>query len=179
MEPNIQNLGLSRLTVRIWVIILAVVVAYVIYQKIVEPKILQPYCLINTNTCLRIRYRRYKNSVLVHMQPTGFWVWFDGKDVLIYGEPTGRLCMDDKYDTVYVYDVSVNKVIGYRCAKKISEVQQFYDSKKAPVEYLYQRHFKSNFDVYDLINFLADRGIINLNIAKKTKQNDELTIAEK
>jgi hypothetical protein len=151
-----------NLFVRIWVILLALICAFYVYQLYVKQKVLKPLCFIDTNSSLQIEYRKYGNSVLVHMIPTGFWVWFDGNEIFIYGEPTGRMCTDEGYEAVYVYDVSTQKVIGYQCAYNIDKVQEFYDQKNVPVEYIFERNFDRDFDVYDLINYLADKRIISL-----------------
>lgn len=151
-----------NLFLRMWVIVLAMICAFAVYQFYIKNKVLKPLGFIETNSTLQIRYRRYGNSVLVHMLPTGFWVWFDGTEILIYGEPTGALCKDEGYEAVYVYDVATRKVIGYRCAHDIDTVQKFYDDKNIPVEYIFERNFKPDFDVYDLMNYLSDKRIISL-----------------
>lgn len=150
------------LLIRLWVITLACLVAIIVYQFIVKPYILEPSCLIDTQSCLKIQYQRVQNSVLVHMIPTGYWVWFDGKDILIYGDPTGRVCKDEDFESVYVYDVSTRKILGYMCAKPLSQVKDFYKRHNSPIEYIFKRKFGENFNIYDVINLLADKNIINI-----------------
>jgi hypothetical protein len=150
------------LLIRLWVITIASLVSIIVYQFIIKPYILEPMCLIDTQSCLKIQYQSFENSVLVHMIPTGYWVWFDGKDILIYGE-TGRVCKDEGFQSVYAYDVSTRKIIGYMCAKSLSEVKDFYKRQNSPKEYIFKKKFKDNFDVYDVINLLADQKIISIN----------------
>ena len=137
------------LLIRLWVITLASLVAIIMYQFIIKPYLLEPMCLIDTQSCLKIEYQRFQNSVLIHMIPTGYWIWFDGKDILIYGDPTGRVCKYEGFDSVYVYDVSTRKILGYMCAKSLSEVKDFYKRQNAPLEYIFKRNFSPNFNVYD------------------------------
>lgn len=151
-----------NLLIRIWIIIIACMVALIVYEFIVKPYLLEPMCLIDTQACLKIKYQTFENSVLVHMIPTGYWIWFDGKDVLIYGDPTGRVCKDEGFESAYVYDVSTRKIIGYMCAKSIIQIQDFYKKQNSPIKYIFKRNFSANFNVYDLINLLADKNIINI-----------------
>jgi len=147
-----------NLITRIWIIVIAILFGFSIFELLIVPY-LKSKCIIYTNSCIQIQYQQIDNSVLVHMIPTGWWVWFDGKQVLIYGEPTGRVC-NDGFEAVFVYDVQQKKEIGYLCAKSLTDVQDFY--KNAPYQYIYNRTDTSNFNVYSMINFLADKRIINL-----------------
>jgi len=151
-----------KILVRIWVITVAILLAVVIYQFIIKRYVLEPLCFIGTNKCMKIEYQQYENSVLVHMIPSGYWVWFDGKDILVYGEPTGKVCKDEGYESTYVYDVSARKVIGYMCAKDLTQVKAFYERQKASKQYIFKKNVSVDFNVYDLINLLANEKIINI-----------------
>lgn len=151
-----------NILIRIWLIINSLLLAFIIYHLVVKPYILTPLSFINTSTALQIQYQQYGNSVLVHILPTGYWIWFDGKDIIVYGEPSGRVCKDQGYDSVYVYDVIKKKVSGYMCAKDLEEVKKLYNDKNSKIQYIFKRKFKSDFDVYDVINLLSDRRIINI-----------------
>lgn len=144
---------------RLLVITVAILSAYIFYVFIAKPYFLVKSCLLDTNSCLRIKYLRYNDSVLVNIQPTGYWVWFDGKNLFIYGEPTGRIC-DTTSEPVYVYNTQTRKVAGYACVKTLKEVQTFY--AKAKEEFIYVPNPGTNFSVYDLINILSEREIITL-----------------
>lgn len=149
-----------NLTVRLWIIVIAIFLAFVIHQFIIRPWLYQNG-LLNTSEALQIRYQKYDNSVLVHMLPTGFWIWFDGRDILVYGEPTGRICNDD-YDPAYMYDVQNRKSKGYVCADTLEKVKSFYNNKNIPYQYIFKRKFNPNFNVYDVINLLGDNNIIKI-----------------
>lgn len=144
---------------RLLVIIVAILSAYIFYVFIVKPFFLVKTCLIDTDMCLRLEYFRYKDTVLLHAQPTGYWVWFDGKNIMIYGEPTGRVC-DTTSEPVYMYDTKANKISGYACVKTLTEVQKFYKNIKP--EFIYVHDPDINYNVYDLINMLVKRKIISL-----------------
>lgn len=146
---------------RIWTIVISILCALIFYQLIVKTYFLEKLCFIDTNSCARIKYQTYQNSVLVNIQPTGYWIWFDGKNILIYGEPIGNICKDFGYEPAYMYDVKNRKVIGYRCATSLNIVKKFYNN--VPFNYIFNKNTK-NMDVYDVINFLAEKNIININL---------------
>ena len=156
-----------NLIIRITVIILGILVGFSIFQLIIVP-LLQSKCIIKTNSCVKIQYQKYENSVLVHMIPTGYWIFFDGNDVFIYGEPAGKVC-DDEHEPVYVYDVENMKDTGYVCGTKLAEIKDFYDKNKSLKKYVYLRRDTSDFGVYDVINYLADNRIINITPSKIVK----------
>lgn len=160
--------------VRMWAIVMGIFLAFVVFQLLIKPN-LSRLALINTSNALQIQYQQYQNSVLVHMIPTGFWVWFDGRYVMIYGEPTGRLCTDVGYDPVYVYDVKTRQDTGYVCADALERVKEFYNQKKIPIQYIFEKKFDPNFNVYDMINLLSDRAIIT--IPKKSDSDNRISIS--
>lgn len=146
---------------RLWVVITAIVFAWVLFIFLVKPKILEPMCLINTNNCIQIEYQKYKNSVLIHLLPLGNWIWFDGKNIIVYGEPTGKVCNDPNYESAYVINTDLQKIEGYICSLKISKVINFYNDKKSKKEYIYKRSKKNKtYNVYDVMNILINKKII-------------------
>lgn len=163
---------------RIAVILLAILTAYVLYYYVVDPYILSPLCLSNTNRCLRAKYYRYKNSVLIHMQPTGTWIWFNGKKIYVYGQPIGRVCESDDYEPAYVADPTNTQLQGYECILKLDKLIDYYNKQGAKPEYMYKRIKLSNTSenivsslkgessggvgVFDVINMFQDKNIINL-----------------
>lgn len=156
--------------IRIWVVFIAVVLGFVLYVFAVQP-LLTRMCILDTQRALNISYQQYQNSVLVHTLPLGLWVWFDGRDVFVYGLPTGRLCENEEFEPAYMIDASKNEVLGWTCARNIKEVVKFYEG--IPKQYLFKYKPSVHFNVYDLINLLADERIITLKGAKECDSSSE------
>lgn len=153
----------TYLGVRTIVIVVAFLTAYVLYNVLIRPKVLEPLCLINTIGCVRIGYYQYNNSALAHMRNTGIWIWFNGYKAFIYGQPVGQLCSDpDKFEAAYAINTRTGLKEGYECVKALEELITFYNSK-TDMKFLYKKVGDRNtFDVYDTLNLLNDYGIIDL-----------------
>lgn len=147
-----------NLAVRIWTIVIAVLIAFSIAILVIKPFVLEPLCIIDTDKCLQIEYWQYNTTVLAHIQPTGYWVWFNGENMLIYGQPTGRLCSDLGYAPAYLYDIRLQKVLGYVCVIDLEQVQSFYKEKNVKAQYIFKKNPSPNFDAYDLLTlFIKDK----------------------
>lgn len=149
--------------IRLWVIIVAVFAALACVSFMVKPWVLEPLCLINSNECMEIEYWTLENSVIAHMQPTGYWIWYNGENVYVFGEQTGQLCEDPNYEPAYVIDVVKNEILGYECVMPIEDILKYYTSQGSETKYLFKRITQdqwSTFNVYDLINTLIDNNII-------------------
>lgn len=101
------------------------------------------------------------------MMPTGYWVWFDGRDIYLYGEPTGRVCPDEGFESVYVYDTLTRKPLGYKCVLSLDKVKKLYEEKKAPDQYIFIRDPPKSMNMYDALNALYERDIIVIPELKK------------
>jgi hypothetical protein len=146
---------------RLFVIIIGIATAYVIYSYFIKSYVLYPLCLINTNQCVRILYYKIENSILFNMEPTGYWGWYNNKNIYLYGITSDRLC-ENNFEPVYVIDASTPTGVpkGYECIQKLETVQKYYtdNSKK---EYLYFRaEDPYKLTVYDVIQYLMNKKII-------------------
>ena len=157
------------LGIRIIVIIVALITAYVIYSLIVKPGILEPLCLINTLGCVRMAFYRYNNSALVHMRNTEIWLWYNGYKVYVYGQPIGQICNNPgSFEAAYAINTRTGMKEGFECVTVLGELINFYKSK-TKMEYLYKKvKDRETFDVYGALNLLNDHGIIDL----RTSDND-------
>lgn len=160
---NITHIG-----IRITVIIIAICTAYVVYKFIIKPLVLEPLCLVNSNSCVRMTYYAFENSALVQMQNTGLWVWFNGDRAFIYGQPVGQICKDPKkYQAAYSVNTRTGLKEGYRCVVTLQEVLNFYKSKGVKPSNLIKKADYNSFDIYGMLNFLNSKGIINLSSSSK------------
>ena len=145
----------NKFVYRLWAIIMGVLLGIVVYVFFVYPALLSSP-LINTNKSLEISYQQIDNSLLIQMT-TGYWIWFDGKDALLYGQPTGRDC-DDGYQSVFVIDISSGNKLGYMCATELTKVMGYYE--KQPVNRIYTKDV--GLDAIQIINLFLEKGIITV-----------------
>jgi len=145
----------SKFGHRLWAIIMGILVGIVAYVFIIYPALCRTP-IINTNRALEIRYQQIDNSLLIQMT-TGYWIWFDGKDALLYGQPTGREC-DDGYDSVFVMDIASGNKLGYMCATELTKVMEYYKDKG--INYMYVKDV--GLDAIQIINLFLEKGIITV-----------------
>ena len=151
-----------NIIIKFWVIIIALFCSVIFTYNVVEPK-LNEMCLINTNECLNITYKKYKNSVLINVNPQDYWLWFDGVYLLAYNLITDRNCEikgNDNYEEVFVYDPKERKVLNFLCGKKLELVKQDYD--KIQSKTLYYRINLDDVDIYSVLEILEKKIIIQL-----------------
>ena len=86
------------LFLRISSIFLAILVGFMIYYFLVYPLILKKMCLVETDNCVKISYYMHKNSALVNVQESDYWLWYNGDTLFLYGHPLGEVC-SPSYDS--------------------------------------------------------------------------------
>lgn len=145
------------LITRLWVILIALLLGFILFIYIFKPT-LKNLCLLDSQNCIQIEYKQYLNSVLIHLLKQGIWLWYDGRDILVYGLPAGRQCTDKGYESAYV--IQKDKVIGWTCAKSLDIIKEFYENETT--QYIFISNPSPKFNVYDVINYLSDKRIINL-----------------
>jgi hypothetical protein len=152
-----------NIIIRVVVIIIGIVSAYVFYSYFIEPSVLYPLCITNSETCNRMAYYKYKNSVLIKMQPSGYWIWYNGDNAFIYGQPTGIKCDDpSKYEPGFAINTKTGQKIGYQCIQKLDQLLSFYE-KQSSQEFVYDRMDNpSDVDVYYVLNLFNKKGIISI-----------------
>ncbi len=156
-----------NIALRLWSVVIAVIGAIIFSLYFLRPFVLEPLSLVDTNSNVQISYQQIQNSILVNMKPTQYWWWFNGRNIYVYGLPTGRLCEDEneKYQPAFVIDTAENRMIGYQCIIKLENLQNYY--KNAPVQYIYVKSKKSNYNIYDAINLLVSKNVIILPTGKE------------
>jgi len=151
-----------NIALRLWSVVIAVIGAILFSLYFLRPFVLEPLSLVDTNSNVQISYQQIQNSVLVNMAPTQYWWWFNGRNIYVYGLPTGRLCEDEnkKYQPAFVIDTAENRVTGYQCIIKLEDLKSYY--KNTPMQYIYVQPKKTNYNIYDAINLLVSRGVITI-----------------
>ena len=149
--------------IRSVVIILAIATGIVIFSYIFRPYVLEPTCLVDTESCVRIAYYNYKNSVLAHMRNTGIWVWYNGFKAFVFGQIVGEICKDSKkFSPAYTINTDTGVKEGYECVTPLETLIEYYKEKGSKMKYIYIRvKDQDNFDVYAVLNLLRNKKIIS------------------
>ena len=182
------------LIIRFLIIICAVATAYNLYIYIIEPHFLNNICLSDSNTCVRIAYWSHMNSALIHMEPAGYWIWFNGNKAWVYDSGLdGRTCNTLPGETgaftpAYLLNLESGLPHTYQCVETIEEIQALYDNLNVQKQYMYirkpleqlgtpQNRLPSwhqriesaipKLNALDVLNLLADQNIINLKNIKQ------------
>lgn len=146
---------------RILLVILAFCTGVVLCYYIIKPYILEPLCLVNSNSCAKITYYKYNNSVLMKMGASGTWIWYNGDRIYVYGQPVGQIC-EKPYEAAYTINPQNGLKEGFKCVKSLTDVLNFYKNNKVKETTLLKRADVNNFDVYAAMSLLNNEGIINL-----------------
>ena len=106
------------IVIKILVFTVAIAAGYLLFNNFVDPYILQPLCISNTHKCIRIGYWHYGNSALLHMEPEGYWAWFNGEKAYVYGavETGTASCVakgvDGEYEPAFAIDIVQGNVLS-------------------------------------------------------------------
>ena len=173
---------------RIFLVVLAILLGSLLYTKVIDPLILQNLCLTNSNNCLRIAYWNHKNSVLFHMEPVGYWVWFNGTKAFVYDVINGEVCKAGADGTIFspvfpVEPVPKAKPQNWECIKNVDSLIDLYENKFGAKKQFIWKNIKPtkktttnmngkkvtetvkgpvDLSVYDILNIFARKNIINL-----------------
>jgi len=162
--------------IRLFVIALAVICAYVADAYLSKRVVLHELCLVDTHDCAWLQYWPYQNIVLVDMQPTGYSIFFDGQTAFTFGVQLSReyTCQPVKdsdgneisYDPAYEVNIVTGIPTGVKCILSRANLQEFYQKNNVQPENIYVRTDLEKFDVRAIINKLQELGIINLSVVK-------------
>ena len=173
---------------RIFIILLAILLGALLFTKIIDPYILQNLCLTNSNSCLRIAYWNYKNSVLFHMEPIGYWVWFNGTKAFVYDVINGAVCTPGIDGTIFspvfpIEPIPTAKPESWECIQNVDSLIHMYENKFGASKQFIWKNIKPvkktvlnengknvtktikgpiNLSVYDILNIFVEKNIINL-----------------
>lgn len=147
------------LLLQIIILILGIAVGFAFTTKVLAPKFLLPKCFLETNSCVSIQYQRMDNTALIQVYPENYFLWYNGRYLFVYGEPTTRECPDLATEPVYMADLRSKTVKGYGCITPLEEVRKIYD--KSPTEYIFYRPLPNEVpDAFRVMGLLFERGIL-------------------
>jgi hypothetical protein len=87
------------LVLRIGAIFIGILVGFLIYQLLLRPLVLSPLCLIDTEDCLSISYYNVDNTVLVNVDQSDYYIWYDGEKIYLYEPTLGLECAPSIIDS--------------------------------------------------------------------------------
>jgi hypothetical protein len=149
--------------IKVTLLVLAFMGAYVLRMYWVRPKLLEPSCLLNTDRCVKLVYYRKDNSALVFAEPAAFRIWFNGTTFYVYdvASGTGRKCVEADYEPAYEVQPKQSAVQKYACIRSLKSVLKLYE--KSPREYAYIRvDDPASFSAFDVIRYLLTHRIVGL-----------------
>ena len=154
---------------KFWAILLAIFCAVIFTYNVIEPKF-NEMCLIKTNECISITYKKVGNSLLINVNPEDYWMWYDGKYLLVYNLTTNKKCKslgDEEFEEVFVYNPKERKVMNFLCGRKLSELQNEY--KEQTSKTLYYRINLHDMDIYNVIEILEKKYFTIIKMANNIK----------
>ena len=148
--------------IKLCVLILAFMGAYIFHRTIVRPKLLEPHCLVNTNNCAQIEYYKKMNTVFVIVRPSAYRLWYNGSTFYVYDiSNSGRTCSNPNYQPAYEIKPKMNNVQNYHCIRSFASV--FEEYKNVPKRVIFIRSEDPvSFSVFDVIRHLLEEKIIQL-----------------
>lgn len=140
------------------IVIVGISLGYLFYKYVVRTTILEPNCLIDTNTCVKIAYWSYGDSVLFHMEPSGYWVWYNGTDLYLYDSISnsesctqslsdcedGQNCRNVTFSPAYKipkvpFVYSTESTYENVCIENVDQLIEYYESLNVKKKYLHER----------------------------------------
>lgn len=149
-------------------VLIGISIGIIVYIFVVRP-LAASSCLVDTRNCIALEYQTLGNTALIYDKASDRHIWFVGDDILLYGEPTGRLCDEDgDYEPAYVWNMSSNTAKGYTCSFPIRKVKEMYYK----LERTNVLNIKTigTLDMYGMVNALIDKGVISIPEGKKDAQ---------
>ena len=161
---------------RILLVILAIWLAYYLVTKYIQPKVLEPNCLTNTNGCLNVNLWKDKNSFLAQILPMNQFAWFDGSLIYIYNQSPGTCENPDQYSPVVVIKPTLSQgVLTFQrkpdeCIPNVATVSKSYVNIPALKDNNISLYYRSKGGVLSMIDvfqqlandgYISTSGIIN------------------
>jgi hypothetical protein len=149
--------------IKVTLLVLAFMGAYLVRVYWVRPKLLEPSCLVQSDRCVKLVYHRKDNSALVFAEPASFRIWFNGTTFYVYdvSTSTGRRCTDPDYEPAYEVQAKQSAIQNYTCIRSLKSVLKYYE--QSPQEYAYIRvEDPLSFSAFDVIRYLLAHRIVGL-----------------
>lgn len=119
-----MNIFLDK-SYRIYIILLGIITAIVIYAYVINPYIFKPLCITDSENCYKIKYRLGSNGdALINVSPGNNWYVYSDYKIYVYTPYDSYYCKTEnleqaspathsgavRYSPVYVIDTKNNKI---------------------------------------------------------------------
>jgi hypothetical protein len=137
-----MSFWLSQVT-RFGLILVGLATSILIFRYIVLRIVLYETCAVNDDTCLKVKVWTHHNSALAHVEPQGYFVWFNGFDFLVYSDTLrsykcGKIGASQAVPAFRLSQLSAEPE-SVACVDPLEDVRNFY--KSSHPFYLYDRKF--------------------------------------
>ena len=150
--------GNTNIIVIFAIIISGILLGYLLYKYGVRTFILETACILDTNTCVKIAYWNYGDSVLFHMEPSGYWAWYNGTDLYLYDSISnsescsqslseceeGQNCRNVTFSPAYKipkvpFVYSTESTYENVCIENVDQLIDYYESLNVKKQILHDR----------------------------------------
>ena len=118
---------MNKFLLNIFILILGFAAGSLIYYYSFK-KVLVNNCLLDSQNCMRIRYKQLRNTVLIEL-PNYYWVWFNGAELFVYGYPTSKECTEG-HEVAFVLNSEDLALKGFQCAMPLDKIFAMYENIK-------------------------------------------------
>ena len=77
-------IAITRILIILLTLVVGIAAGSLFYFKLFQPQVLEKLCLVNGTSCAYMSYYNYNNSALIHMEPEGYWLWWDGNYAYVW-----------------------------------------------------------------------------------------------
>jgi len=164
---------------RLGIVFVGLIIAYFFISRIVNPYVLKPTCLTDTNSCAYMIIYKWKNSFFAQVFPSGLYIWLNGSRLYVYGQsPNGAQCTNNtNYEVADRIDISGTNQSpiftrqNYQCITRSGSIEAYYKKQVQP-QTIYLRGISPtqtvNLNVFELMSRLIDMGYISVsNLSKE------------
>jgi len=76
--------------IRFSAVFLALYLAYLVVNNILDPNVAQKMCLSNTGKCSQVDIYRYQGTFIAQENISQIWFWYNGEKLFVYGQAGGQ-----------------------------------------------------------------------------------------
>lgn len=159
-------------TLRFCAIVIGVYIGYLLTKDVVKPKILDEYCLTDTNSCTTMEIYRYQNTFVAKEEISQVWFWYNGAKLYIFGQASGTCDQPDEFEPVNVFimnkgDDGIVNFFAYpnECVIKIDKILSYYTNNLGVSKenlFMYRKDPNVPNNIFNIVKTMLDNKIFVL-----------------
>lgn len=142
------------ITIKIICVLFGIMIAQIIYSKIISPKLYYPNCLINAQNCITVEYYILNNTFLAYVYPDEYWIWYNGDAFFIINNLVLRGTCGSNEIRAMRLDPNTFSGVQYECIINLDQIKSHY--KKIKVQYITIRKTKADTGAVDIIKKMLE-----------------------